>query len=140
MTELPKNLYTAEQTRELDRVAIEDCEIPGTTLMARAADATFNILSEKWPEANSVIVFCGNGNNAGDGFVLARLAENNRLKATVVLVGSADVLSGDALEVYNHLQGTQVTVVDFDECEIDGSDVIVDALFGSGLCREVEGR
>ena len=61
-------LYSAAQTRALDAAAIHTHGIPGITLMARAAQATFDCLITVWPEPDHVQVLCGTGNNGGDGF------------------------------------------------------------------------
>ena len=67
-TKLPKNLYRAEQVRELDRIAIEDKGIAGFELMQAAASAAFNFLREYWPQTRHLLVFVGNGNNGGANF------------------------------------------------------------------------
>ena len=71
---LPSVLYTAAQVRELDRRAIQEFDIPGYTLMCRAGEVVFALLQERWPTAQHLVVVCGSGNNAGDGYVIARLA------------------------------------------------------------------
>ena len=63
---MPVKLYSAEQVRELDRIAIEEYKILGYTLMHRAALFSYQKLKEKWPDAKSITVICGGGNNAGD--------------------------------------------------------------------------
>ena len=68
------DLYTAEQTRELDRLAIEQCGISGYELMQRAGQSAFERICQQWPDARQLAIFCGAGNNAGDGYVVARLA------------------------------------------------------------------
>ena len=68
-------LYTAEQTRELDRLAIEQ-GISGYELMNRAGSSLLNNIRQQWPDARQLAIFCGAGNNAGDGYVLARLARH----------------------------------------------------------------
>ena len=75
MSELPKNLYRAEQVRELDRIAIEEIGIPGMKLMERAGSAAFNAIISHYPRAKRIAVVCGTGNNGGDGFVIARMAD-----------------------------------------------------------------
>ena len=97
---LPEALYTAAEVRELDRVAIEEHAIPGITLMERAAAAAFHRLRVHWPRARRVAVACGHGNNAGDGFILARLAHEARCEVHVALVGGAERLRGDARAAY----------------------------------------
>ena len=69
---LPTAIYTADQVRALDRIAIEEMGIAGYTLMCRAGEAAVAALRQRWPAAQSVAVYCGAGNNAGDGYVVAR--------------------------------------------------------------------
>ncbi|MBI5041250.1 MAG: bifunctional ADP-dependent NAD(P)H-hydrate dehydratase/NAD(P)H-hydrate epimerase, partial [Gammaproteobacteria bacterium] len=68
-------LYRAAQLREFDRRAIQEQGIPGYTLMTRAATAALRELRARWPRVRRIRVVCGAGNNAGDGYVLARLAQ-----------------------------------------------------------------
>ena len=70
MQKLPTKLYTAAQVRELDRIVMTECGIPGIELMSRAGNAVFRHLRIKWPNAKTISVFCGSGNNAGDGAAL----------------------------------------------------------------------
>jgi NAD(P)H-hydrate epimerase len=97
MEQLPNKLYTAEQTRELDRITIEEFEISGTVLMERAGTAAFDLLKQHWPDAKALCIVCGTGNNGGDGFVVARLAHEQELKVEVVIVGDSNKIKGDAL-------------------------------------------
>jgi NAD(P)H-hydrate epimerase len=132
-------LYTAEQVRELDRRAIEDLGIPGYELMTRAGHATLNGLRALWPSARSVAVLCGPGNNGGDGYVVARIARAQGLRTRVVALVEPSRLQGDARRAY------QDFVAAGGHCEpwspeVLETDVIVDAIFGTGLVREVSGE
>ena len=69
MKQLPKNLYTSKQTRELDRITAEEFDVSGTVLMERAGEVAFIILKQHWPDAKTLCLVCGTGNNGGDGFV-----------------------------------------------------------------------
>ena len=71
-------LYQIKQVRELDRVAIEDFNVPGYELMQRAGRASLAVLKKYFLGAKKIIIVCGKGNNAGDGFVLAALAADGR--------------------------------------------------------------
>ncbi|HEX2245524.1 MAG TPA: NAD(P)H-hydrate epimerase, partial [Gammaproteobacteria bacterium] len=79
-TELPSMLYRADQVRLLDRYAIETCGIAGAILMERAGTAAFAVLRERWPGVRRISVLCGMGNNGGDGYVVARLAQQAGLE------------------------------------------------------------
>lgn len=140
MTDLPHLLYRAEQVRALDRIAIEQFGIPGSVLMERAGAAAFVVLRARWPQAARIGVLCGTGNNGGDGFVLARLAAEAGLEVTVWQVGDAERLQGDALAASQRLQGTGITARPWPGSsarELDGRDVLVDALLGTGLTDKV---
>ncbi|MGR8941199.1 MAG: NAD(P)H-hydrate dehydratase [Gammaproteobacteria bacterium] len=139
MQELPQTLYRAEQVRELDRIAIEDFGIPGYQLMCRAGDAVFASMAEKWPKARTVAVFCGSGNNAGDGYVIARLAAAAGLRAEVISVGDPDKLKGDALTACRDFVQSGGAITPFQAGRRIEADVLVDALLGTGLDRPVTG-
>lgn len=139
MPSLPYTLYRAAQVRELDRIAIERYGIAGATLMTRAGGAAFNVLRARWPHAQRIAVVCGVGNNGGDGFVLARLAHEAGVEVCVLQVGDAGRVGGDALAARNALlkQGRRIEA--FTPQALLGAEVIVDALLGTGLDREVDG-
>ena len=138
-TRLPIALYRAEQVRELDRIAIEDVGVPGATLMERAGVAAFDALRRTWPEARRIAVVCGPGNNGGDGFVVARHAAAAGLTVRVGVVGDAARLKGDALGAHDRMVDAGLEARAYGRDALDGAEVIVDALFGTGLDRDVEG-
>ncbi len=132
-------LYTAAQSRELDRLAIEEYGIPGYELMQRAGRAVFTCLGEHWPEARHLAVVCGTGNNGGDGFVVARLAHRAGLRVNVLLLGEAARLRGDAALAYRDMRAAGIEAMAF-AGELPGeADLIIDALFGTGLDRPPQG-
>lgn len=136
---LPDRLYTASQVRELDRIAIEEVGIPGITLMRRAGTAAYEQLISSWPEAQRIAVVCGLGNNAGDGYVLARLAKLEELNVCLVQQGDSTRLTGDARTCYEDLQASSITTYSISDVYLSEYDVIVDALFGTGLDRDISG-
>ncbi|WP_421711919.1 NAD(P)H-hydrate dehydratase [Alcanivorax sp.] len=133
MTTLPKALYTAAQTRELDRLAIA-AGTPGAELMARAGQAAFDTLCERWPEARRIAVLCGGGNNGGDGYVVARLAHAAGLAPQIHFATPPDTLKGDALTMADRCRdaGIPMTPLTLDSLP-EGADVLVDGLLGTGL-------
>ncbi|MDO6422538.1 NAD(P)H-hydrate dehydratase [Saccharophagus degradans] len=140
--ELPTSLYTCEQVKQLDALAIEQANITGIVLMKRAGRAAFELLLKQWPQVESVVVLCGAGNNGGDGYVIAALAAQKKLNVHAVAIADPAGLSGDALKAYNYAQQEGVTVIagsELNAVQIDASTVIVDSLFGTGLSREIEG-
>jgi ADP-dependent NAD(P)H-hydrate dehydratase / NAD(P)H-hydrate epimerase len=136
---IPDALYRADQARELDRIAIQDLGIPGATLMERAGTAAFAALRARWPGRGRIAVVCGTGNNAGDGLVLARLARQAGLCVEAYQVGDGKRLTGDAQAAAGAWAASGGAVRVFAEDCLGQAQVAVDALFGTGLDREVEG-
>ncbi|MEJ1386993.1 MAG: NAD(P)H-hydrate dehydratase [Candidatus Sedimenticola sp. (ex Thyasira tokunagai)] len=136
---LPHTLYRAEQVRELDRITIEEQGIPGLTLMERAGAAAFHLLRSRWLDTSDVTVVCGIGNNGGDGYILARLALEAGLSVRVLQLGESDRIQGDALLAAKAYRTAGGSVYPFQEIP-QQTDVIIDAVFGTGLEREVSGE
>ena len=136
---LPVELYRAEQVRELDRIAIEELGIPGDTLMERAGVAAFDELRRTWPAARRLSIVCGTGNNGGDGLVLARHAAAAGFQVRVGFLGDAARLRGEALRAHDRMRDSGLEAQSFVAGILEGADVIIDALFGTGLDRDVEG-
>ena len=135
---LPTALYRARDVAEIDRRAIDVAGIPGIELMERAGREAFRLLRERWPAARRVTVVAGPGNNGGDGFVVARLAAAEGLAVSVRLVGDEARIAGDAGAAYRRmLDGTPGPTSG--PGAADDTDVVVDALFGTGLTREISG-
>lgn len=123
----------------MDRHAIEQLGIPGLQLMEHAGAAAFAALRRRWPDARFLSVVCGGGNNGGDGYVVAKLALEQGLDVRVYAVAHPENLTGDAqraFQAYHHAGGSWL---DFIPAQLEGAEVIVDALFGTGLTREVAG-
>jgi len=136
---LPSRLYRAQQVRELDRIAIEEFDDPGISLMEHAGNAVFSALRLRWPRAKRIAVLCGIGNNGGDGFVVARLADHLGIRVVIYLMGNVENLKGDALTAYERLEGTHVEILHYGGQPLDMFDLIVDAMLGTGLKGEVKG-
>ncbi|MFO1371323.1 MAG: NAD(P)H-hydrate dehydratase [Candidatus Competibacteraceae bacterium] len=139
MRELPVELYRAAQVRELDRIAIQERGIPGYTLMSRAGEAAFHLLRQRWPKAWRIAVVCGSGNNGGDGYVVARLARQAGLDVRVLTVADPAKLCDDALLAYQDACAVEVPMIPFTAAELDEVDLMIDAILGTGLEREVNG-
>ena len=143
-----KKALRRDEIREIDRKAIEEYGIPGLILMENAgrnvAEETLKMLV---PCKAKVAIFCGKGNNGGDGFVIARHLYNRGVNISVYLTTKVSVVladgdSGTNLKILlnmniniKELQNLQ----DIEEIgkELQGCDVIVDAIFGTGLSGEV---
>jgi hydroxyethylthiazole kinase-like uncharacterized protein yjeF len=129
-------LLTPSEMAEADRWAIAN----GTAaldLMERAGAAVAAAAERHAPAGGRIAVLCGPGNNGGDGFVVARLLQEAGYQVGVVLVGVRDALKGDAATMAQKWTGPVNDVTrDFG----NGADLIIDALFGAGLDRPVEGQ
>ena len=134
-SELPHKLYTAAEVRELDRVSIEQFGIPGFELMQRAANALFECLTLNWPQAKKISVLCGGGNNAGDGYLLGKLAYEAGLEVQLLEIGDKTKLGADASTAVQQCESAGMQVQGFDAGLIEAADVVVDGLLGSGLDR-----
>ncbi|MGI9258005.1 MAG: NAD(P)H-hydrate dehydratase [Gammaproteobacteria bacterium] len=139
MTELPEEIYSVQQVRELDLGAIDRLDISGYELMCRAGEAAFSVLESRWPSTPALTIFCGAGNNAGDGYVLARLVAEAGQEARVIAVTSPDQLSGAAETAWEAYRDTGRTVETFSHEMSIGDGVVVDALLGTGLVRDLSG-
>jgi len=139
MSSLPVAVHTAAQVRALDRHAIDDLQIPSYTLMTRAGEAALGTLRSCWPSAQRIAVVCGPGNNGGDGYVLARLAREQRLEVVAVGLHEPARLQGDARRAYEDFLAAGGTVGSWHANCLRGTDVVVDAIFGVGLSRPVGG-
>lgn len=131
-------LYRAEQVRELDRRTIAG-GIAGFALMQRAAAAAWQHCRARWPEARSLTVLCGGGNNGGDGHVLAALAAAEGLVVQRVLLKPADELTGDARRAADMATAAGVAAEPWRAGLPLEGEVVVDALLGTGLGGEVRG-
>ena len=152
---MPKELYTREEVRELDRVAIENYKIPGISLMERAGEAAFTVIQDKWPSIRKLIIFCGVGNNGGDGYIVARLAIESGFEVIVYQLLVIDKLKGDALLAYKQASSTGISPIEWNEISslefnnnFSGDDsngsaihstVVVDAICGTGLNAKLTG-
>jgi hydroxyethylthiazole kinase-like uncharacterized protein yjeF len=138
MSALSGALYTAEQVRELDRRAIVERGIAGYELMTRAGHATLNALRALWPAARSIAVLCGPGNNGGDGYVVARVARAQGLRVRVSSLTEPVQLRGDAAHAHADFAAAGGRVEPWTDEALE-TDVIVDALYGTGLTRAPTG-
>lgn len=139
------HLYTAAAARELDaRLIAREASSEGAfAVMERAAAAMFRHLQRRWPTANHLRIFCGPGNNGGDGYVIAGLASTLGWAAHVVQVGDTARATAETRRALAFAQEAGATVQPFAEYlrqKTDAApDVIVDALLGTGFRGTAEG-
>jgi len=140
-------ILTAEAMREVDRAAIEDLGVPSLVLMENAAIGVVEALGQAFGDAESVAVFCGPGNNGGDGLAVARHLAVRGWEVRVFLITGGRELSGDAAVQLGICRKAELPILEV--ASGDGlpaaleaaaeCDVVVDALFGTGLARPLEG-
>lgn len=142
-------IMTREQVRAVDAWAINTLGIPGVVLMENAGRGCAELIEEKLKDVSEpkVCIFCGAGNNGGDGYVIARQLGNCGFEVTVVICGDRGKIKGDAkinldvlermgqpIESLNPADGdTAARVADF----AAGADMLVDSLFGTGLNGQI---
>ena len=140
-------VVTAEEMRQIDKQTIEEIGIPGMVLMEAAATAVFRSIQRNFSECRHVGIVIGKGNNGGDGLALARQLAHAGYTVQIVLVSSPERFTGDAL---TNLQAARKLGLPIMEVlsdpdlnkldkEIVSCDLIVDAIFGTGLRGGIEG-
>jgi ADP-dependent NAD(P)H-hydrate dehydratase / NAD(P)H-hydrate epimerase len=131
-------LVTAEQMRALDRETIDVIGVPGVVLMESAGRGVVDVIARHFdvPKTRAV-VFCGPGNNGGDGFVVARHLANRGADVVVGIVGERDKIKGDAKTHFDACAKSNVRIFEADKAPLHRNDLAVDAVFGTGLARPV---
>lgn len=134
------------EMRQLDKQASEQYGIAEELLMENAGEAAyFTILKNSGIQGKKFVIFCGGGNNGGDGFVVARKLHSNGGKVTVFLLGMSSKFKGAAKLNYDiavklNLDIQPVKEIPPVKTTVAHCDVIVDAIFGTGLTRKVSGN
>jgi NAD(P)H-hydrate epimerase len=127
-------LLSVSQSYEADRLAVA-AGTPSLALMENAGRAVAEAICERW-QPRTVAVLCGRGNNGGDGFVTARYLRARGWDVRLALLGRRDSLQGDAAEMARRWDGSDEPV---SSIVLDDAALVVDALFGAGLSRRLEG-
>ncbi len=140
-------IVTAAQMQELDRRTIHEAGVPGKVLMERAGEGVVAALEEMFgsPRGTTITIFCGKGNNGGDGLVVARLLRRKRCKVHVCLLAKPQDLKCDAKTMYQQfskLTGAPKVLANPSKEKIlqliAQSDLLVDALLGTGISMAVK--
>jgi len=140
-------ILNSEQMRNIDRRAIERFGVPSIVLMENAALAVVDALAAHYPNADRVAIFCGTGSNGGDGFAVARHLENRGVVPIVLIAGERDRIDGDARTNLTICERLAIPIYEIrNEDAVDeafahaaDADVVVDAIFGTGLNRAPSG-
>ena len=129
----------AAQMKAADQYTIQKLGVPSLELMEHAAQACVQVLEDEKVDLSHVCIVCGSGNNGGDGFAIARILQNNRYSVETFCVGNPEHYTEETQEQMHRLQecGGKIT---YGMPQEDSYSVIIDAVFGVGLSRKVEGR
>ncbi len=141
---MPTKIFPVKKVAEIDAYTIANEPIASIDLMERATKELFFAIERLYPKQSNYKLFIGCGNNGGDGLALARMLANSNHDVSVYLVKISSKLSGDAQINLERLQQMDTVnifainqITDFPEFNQD--DIIIDALFGSGLSRPLSG-
>ena len=134
-------LYSATACAELDRLVIA-AGTPGFKLMQRASRSAWQVLEQRWPQASCINVFCGGGNNGGDGLLLALYAAQAGYQVCLWLAVEPRSYKNEAAKAWQDVvaYGLQPETCDPSQVEFTAEEVLVDALLGIGLKGEVRGQ
>lgn len=132
MYRLPKTLYTIAQIREFEHLAAVEYDISEDEMMERAGYAAFKTMMTYWPKVSNICVVTGTGNNAGDGYILARIAKQHGKTVTIAQVGELESVCGPALNALKQCYRQEIEVHPFRLEFLKDADIIVDALMGIG--------
>ena len=146
-TRLPSGkmkIFTAQQIKACDAFTIQQEGISSTALMERAATACYEWISQHYTRERPVLVVCGMGNNGGDGLALTRILLQEGFSARAVVLKHTEKFSADATHNFTLLhqlapEQLQILTPGTFVTELPANILIVDALFGSGLNRPLEG-
>lgn len=133
------NLYSAQAARKLDQLALDELQGTGMALMKRAGSAAFGELLQAFGQPSLITVFCGNGNNGGDGYIIAALAAQKKIPVTVYEVGESKKFSRETIQARKFAEQSNVTCTAFDKSVQLTEGVLVDALLGIGFSGALRG-
>ena len=129
----------AAQMKAADQYTIQKLGVPSLELMEHAAQACVQVLEDEKVDLSHVCVVCGSGNNGGDGFAIARILQNNRYSVETFCVGNPEHYTEETQEQMHRLQECGGKII-YGMPQEDSYSVVIDAVFGVGLSRKVEGR
>ena len=129
-------VVTTAEMKQIEKRA-DETGVSYRQMMENAGTAAYKVIREKYPNLEKMVVIAGKGNNGGDGFVVARLAAMDSMQVQVILIEGAPVTE-DAAANFEKLKSLPVKITDMDKAwNTTESDVIVDALYGTGFHGEL---
>ncbi|CCG88640.1 bifunctional ADP-dependent NAD(P)H-hydrate dehydratase/NAD(P)H-hydrate epimerase [Erwinia piriflorinigrans] len=135
---LPDAVWPAEALTQLEQEGADFLGITLFELMQRAGEAAFNLLCQQWPTAHHWLILCGHGNNGGDGYIVARLAQSAGLAVTLIAVDGRKPLPDEAQQAREAWLAAGGVIHDTAIVWPESTDLIIDALLGTGLNRSPE--
>lgn len=136
MKHYPQQLFSAEQVKKIEDFAISELALSQFGLMQRAAAALLALILEKYPAAKKLLIVCGSGNNGGDGYCLALIAQAQNFQVSLLSASAAS--SKMAKQARQKCQDAKIKIHTDMAVLDDEYDIIVDAIFGIGLNRAIE--
>jgi len=133
-------LFQASEIKQIEQQAAKSNDYAMYQLMETAGLESWNTILKYWPEAEQISVICGKGNNAGDGFVLARLAAKAGKIVQVFIVEADTEFKGDALTAFQAMQEQGITPQIFNASALENQHLVVDAILGTGLKGPLRGN
>ncbi len=140
------DILTAEDMRATDRATTKESGVSSLTLMENAGHAVARFVLNELPQTDCAVVLCGKGNNGGDGFVAARILAGAGIEVTVVLLGMAAEISGDAEKMMRRLEAPPIEAADEASLASEAvlkafaeADVFLDAVLGTGFKPPLRG-
>lgn len=141
---------TVEQIRELDRIATYEYNIPSIVLMENAGSGAAQVIISTIGKQKNIAIFCGKGNNGGDGFVIARHLHNSNINVAVFCLADPNTIPqnsdpGINLRILQKMkipiyQVSHKDALDKHSDFLKNCDYIIDAIFGTGLSRDISGN
>ena len=138
-------IVSAAEMRQIDRVTSERFGVPSLTLMENAGAAVARVALERYPAARRITIFCGKGNNGGDGFVAARQLHDAGRQVRVLLLAEPSQLTGDAAEMFRRMRVEPLVVATSNNLQTEAAakalqaDLFIDAILGTGFKPPVTG-
>ena len=140
------HILSREQVRQVDRIAIEEFGMCGLVLMENAARGVVDALVQQYPKS-PVTILCGKGNNAGDGYAIARHLDNRQWPVRIVQLLQSDELTGDALSNWKIAQAAKLPTHHLVNCTADdlrqwlqqnipSDSIVLDCMLGTGAVGE----
>lgn len=137
LASIPQYAYRAEVVQKNEAIIAEQENLSLYQLMEAAGLAAFQLLQTQWPKSKTILVVCGKGNNAGDGFILARLALEQGMHVYLHNLAALDEYQGDAKRAVQKYLKAGGSLHKFNQIDLIRVELIIDALLGTGLSGPV---